>query len=709
MKKLVRFTILIIFLAPFIWMLCTYFVDPASFGVGNNYFSQFELYVQRNFWFFVWIFILLSLTKYNSILSFLNNIKSFLFFKELPKNMSEHNDGYISDEDFGKGIFAENILQMIDNFHKDTQRANNLVIGLNGEWGDGKSFVVKEMKKIINLGNFNNFYLFSFQPWLFEKNTNYTNAFLDKLDAELTKQQCGIPFLYLSAFKDMLNNSCGFLGKIFSYFINKTDEELKAAIQHKINQTKKQFIVVIDDLDRLEPAEMLQIFKLVRCVANFENMYFIICLDKELVEDSITKYIDKCSDTPNPKLTSYCDKIINLYFEVPMVSAEDLARLFNQFIEQDKELSEWKGKTAFNIYSEPIETHCALKNIRDVKILINKLHALSLFQYADVQGNPQLLTGYTTFNVIKTLELLKLKDFSLYTKIKNSILWQESFQDQNITDDKLKNAILQLIAFIKAQNNQYFYFAYDSGDLPLSKEQYRRLLDNFSGTTLSDLYKNRYLASFLSYAINDYDLSPEQFTNISAIFEQQRKYTSEFKTFFTERFSLLDCKKYFENNFHSLSDLYSYRFVNLVDNKAKQKEYIDEYVFAYNNHKGTLPEMNNLIFYIDFPNYTSGLYGILFDKLIKRKILEAPGLWDLLNKYILQTQGDVSNFDIRIFCQYCNSIEEAISKLRNDCNIAEEKNKSSSNEDDISYPNVIQAYHILIDYLNNNKGSLKNI
>lgn len=155
--------------------------------------------------------------------------------------------------------------------------------------------------------------------------------------------------------------------------------------------------------------------------------------------------------------------------------------------------------------------------------------------------------------------------------------------------------------------------------------------------------------------------------------------------------------------------MYSYRFVNLIDNKAKQKEYIDEYVFAYNNHKGTLPEMNNLIFYIDFPNYTSRLYGILFDKLIKRKILEAPGLWDLLNKYILQTQGDISNFDIRIFCQYCNSIEEAISKLRDDCNIAKEKNKSSSNEDDISYPNVIQAYHILIDYLNNNKGSLKNI
>lgn len=709
MKKLVRPIILIVFIAPFIWMMCAYSVCPFFFGVGNNYFSQFELYVQRNFWLLVWIFILLCLIKYNSFLSFLNNVKSFLFPKESRESMSEHNDGYLSNDDFGKSVFANNILQIIDNFHKDTRRTRNLVIGLNGEWGDGKTFVIKEIKEIIKHGKFNNFYLFSFQPWLFGKNTNYTSAFLDKLDAELTKLRCGIPLLYLSAFKDMLNNSCGFFGKIFSYFISKTDEDLKAAIQHKINQTKKQFIVVIDDLDRLEPAEMLQIFKLVRCVANFENMYFIICLDKELVEDSITKYIDKCSDTPSPKLTLYCDKIINLYFEVPMVSAEDLARLFNQFIEQDKELSEWKGKTAFNIYSEPIETHCALKNIRDVKILINKLHALSLFQYADVQGNPQLLTGYTTFNVIKTLELLKLKDFSLYTKIKNSILWQEPFQDQNITDDKLKNAILQLIAFIKAQNNQYFYFAYDSGDLPLSKGQYRQRLDNFSGDTLDDLYENRYLASFLSYAINDYDLSPEQFTNISAIFEQQRKYTSEFKTFFTERFSLLDCKKYFEKDFNSLSDLYSYRFVNLIDNKAKQKEYIDEYVFAYNNHKGTLPEMNNLIFYIDFPNYTSGLYGILFDKLIKRKILEAPGLWDLLNKYILQTQGDISNFDIRIFCQYCNSIEEAISKLRDDCNIAKEKNKSSSNEDDISYPNVIQAYHILIDYLNNNKGSLKNI
>ena len=153
--------IFFIFLTPFIYTIVNYYF----FSSYDDYFIKHLTLFFDNWKLFLWLLLLFIVAKWSSFWSILQNIGSLFFSHKLLENVSEHNDGYLSDEDFGKEVFAHNILQIINNFHNDTLRTKNLVIGLDGKWGDGKTYVIKKIKKIINNGKFPNFHL----------NNNYNN------------------------------------------------------------------------------------------------------------------------------------------------------------------------------------------------------------------------------------------------------------------------------------------------------------------------------------------------------------------------------------------------------------------------------------------------------------------------------------------------------------------------------------------------------
>ena len=538
--------------------------------------------------------LLFIVTKWNSFWSVLQNIGSLFFSHKLLENVSEHNDGYLSDEDFGKEVFAHNILQIINNFHNDTLRTKNLVIGLDGKWGDGKTYVIKKIKKIINNGKFPNFHLISFQPWMFAKNTNYTNSFIDKLNSELIKLKSGISIFYASAFKEILDNSCGFWGKFISFFTNKSDEELKDIIQNKINQTQKQFIIVIDDLDRLDNEEILQIFKLVRCVANFDNLYFLICLDRKLVEEKINKMI--ASDKSNS--FNYCDKIINMYFEIPPLSSYQLNSYMNKLVHNDSELKQWKveSEKCYGVdYAKKIIKKYIPQNIRDVKIVLNKLKALSQITYTTVESAEDCkpLAKITNFYNFLALEMIKKQDLNMYYNIKKALL--SSTVDQMVKspfkDADIQNFILCL------SMDSYKYFIYNSGDRLLSDSDYKECKKQIQNdiSYVDFLYNERTLNSFFEKMCEDSNIDKSFFNKIVQVSIDNNYQTEHFNKFFEKYIELLDVKKILVNEMQNKEIVFT--LINKSENKNKRNEFIEEYVKMFYKQQILLPS-NNLIFYI---------------------------------------------------------------------------------------------------------------
>ncbi|MEJ7235624.1 P-loop NTPase fold protein, partial [Staphylococcus epidermidis] len=56
----------------------------------------------------------------------------------------------------------------------------------------------------------------------------------------------------------------------------KTAAELRAELENKITGLGISFIIVIDDLDRLEPAQAVEILRMVRSVADFSRFRYVM-------------------------------------------------------------------------------------------------------------------------------------------------------------------------------------------------------------------------------------------------------------------------------------------------------------------------------------------------------------------------------------------------------------------------------------------------
>ena len=72
----------------------------------------------------------------------------------------------------------------------------------------------------------------------------------------------------------------------------------------------KKIVIVIDDIDRLKPDKIANIFQLIKSIANFKNIVYILCYDKNL----IIKSIDKEYQQPEK---NHIDKFIQMEINIP--------------------------------------------------------------------------------------------------------------------------------------------------------------------------------------------------------------------------------------------------------------------------------------------------------------------------------------------------------------------------------------------------------
>ena len=134
----------------------------------------------------------------------------------------------------------------------------------------------------------NIFIIFDFNPWSYDNIDSLISNFIDTL-----KKECiyinGDLFEKISAYQKIIKNedvSMSLLLEIFKWIedksINKLDF-LKNKINKIIKKSKIKFVIFIDDIDRLNKSEMLNLCKLLKSVANFQNTIYVLPFDREYV------------------------------------------------------------------------------------------------------------------------------------------------------------------------------------------------------------------------------------------------------------------------------------------------------------------------------------------------------------------------------------------------------------------------------------------
>lgn len=103
---------------------------------------------------------------------------------------------------------------------------------------------------------------------------------------------------------------------------SQTAAALRADIEKRIVALNLNFIVVLDDLDRLEPAQAIEVLRLVRSVADFSRFRYVMCYDPVVLGHAVERGLGVTNGQ------QYLQKIVQLSFPLPRPESFDLRREF---------------------------------------------------------------------------------------------------------------------------------------------------------------------------------------------------------------------------------------------------------------------------------------------------------------------------------------------------------------------------------------------
>ena len=338
-----------------------------------------------------------------------------------------------SEEKLGRSNYAQIIAERInDSFPKES-----FAIGITGKWGSGKTSFLHLIKKNLN----QNTIIVDFNAWHSHETKNLIADFFDLLKAQLNdgsvSQDLNLYVKQLTAVDDNIYfKTIDLLQK--TIFGNQSTQEIFERINASIKRLNKQIVIFIDELDRLDNKEVIEIIKLIRISANFKNTVFVAAFDKGYVMNVI-------AEINSYEKEWFLEKIFQAEFPLPSfeknrINNELKDRLkINIEKEYHQEIDDYFNSKQF----EEIVTLC-IKSLRDVTRFVN----VFCLDFNTVKEEV-LLKDF--FNV----ELLKLKHLLVYESLSNSNLPDYLLTERGMDESGLMNEVLNFYEFNETKFDEY--------------------------------------------------------------------------------------------------------------------------------------------------------------------------------------------------------------------------------------------------------------
>lgn len=275
------------------------------------------------------------------------------------------------EDRLGFAPFAKNLANAI---YKMTP-TDGLVLGIHGAWGTGKTTLINFIAYYIKyMRVMDQPTIVRFNPWWFSGHDDLTRRFFDQLQGVLSSDQQLWPRLKepLADFVEIVTDSpipCAKSLKVAKSWLRKKKDlfKLKDSISKALTLSGKRILLIMDDIDRLSKSEIKQIFGLIKSVADFPNVIYLVAFDKNVVAKSL-EGIQGLSGQ------SYLEKIIQVPIDLPTIESGSLQTLFLEklLIVLGANPSEFFDKTYWeNVYHDGLRH--LLRTPRQIAQLVNAM------------------------------------------------------------------------------------------------------------------------------------------------------------------------------------------------------------------------------------------------------------------------------------------------------------------------------------------------
>ncbi len=171
-----------------------------------------------------------------------------------------------------------------------------------------------------------------------------------------------------------------------SLFASPSITKRKAEIVEALKLLSRRIVVFVDDLDRLEPSEASEVLRLIRAVADFRNVIYILSYDVNVVSKTLERVIQVDNGH------AFLEKIVQVSFKVPRPEAFDLRGWFHHevrrlFADDISQVSNFHTPAAQRLARAiDVQGGRYLTTPRDVVRTLNslRLHAIPVRPHIDV-------------------------------------------------------------------------------------------------------------------------------------------------------------------------------------------------------------------------------------------------------------------------------------------------------------------------------------
>lgn len=332
-----------------------------------------------------------------------------LYDNNLPVNME--GPIQISEKDVEVDLFGRNVtVEQIYYSIVGCTPKDGFVIGVEGEWGTGKSTALNIVKKRIRDENPNIIVIDDFDPWEYGNQEALLSSFYDILikKAGLTilpsenekilnsiiatcAESIAENYHVRPFVKPCLSNLSPFRSSI---------GKLRNRISSYLQNSSKKFVFIIDNLDRASDENIMLLFKLISVVFDFPGIVYVLSYDRE----RINKILENTHEF-NPR---FIEKIIQQEIKIPDMGVEQKKLVYDTCV---RNLISAYGIDAEQFPGMDVLQAYILQRTRNIRMFIRMLNSVFPVVYTEH-------CGLNLFDLIG-IELIHFYEPHLYHSIKN--------------------------------------------------------------------------------------------------------------------------------------------------------------------------------------------------------------------------------------------------------------------------------------------------
>ena len=204
-----------------------------------------------------------------------------------------------------------------------------------------------------------------------------------------------------------------FLGRAITRFSRnlmkaKSLPQQKHALDKRLAQLPHRVVVLIDDIDRLEPQTTRLLFRMLRLTASFPKVTYVLAFDRGVVEKHLT--------VQGMSGRAYLEKIVQVGFDLPVPDPAFLDLILREELTKVRpeiEVHERNQRRYYRAYKYGFKTH--FQTIRNIKRYTNGLR----------MGLPIIASEIDAIDYL-IIELIRMFHPEVYSRIlhgKNTLIW----------------------------------------------------------------------------------------------------------------------------------------------------------------------------------------------------------------------------------------------------------------------------------------------